>query len=178
MNITTYTKLDMDPMAPRPEDIRLEDIAHALSLMTRANGHIRHFYSVAQHCISCAREAAARGWSPRLQLACLLHDASEAYLSDITRPVKIHLPEYKLAEAALQDVIFAHFGLSGLTPQELEQVHEIDDGMLFFEYLELMGGCKLFEQAPVFLTAPDLSLRDFSAVEEEFLSLCRALTAS
>lgn len=89
--ISTFTNNRIDPTDPSPEDIHIEDIAHALSMMTRANGHFKTFYSVAQHSINCANEAAARGCSKRIQLACLLHDASEAYLSDITRPVKKQL---------------------------------------------------------------------------------------
>lgn len=92
--ITTYSKIHMSPSAPKAENIRVEDIAHALSLMVRANGHFPEFYSVGQHCIHCCEEAHARGYTDRVQLACLLHDASEAYLADITRPVKQHLSEY------------------------------------------------------------------------------------
>lgn len=92
--ILTYTKVSFNPLEAVEEDIRIEDIAHALSLLTRANGHCRHFYSVAQHSIACCREARSRGYSARVQLGCLLHDASESYISDITRPVKINLPEY------------------------------------------------------------------------------------
>ena len=83
--ICTFTNVVMYPLNPRKEDFRISDIAHALSLMTRANGHFLHFYSVAQHCLNCSYEAEARGYSRRMQLALLLHDASEAYLSDVTR---------------------------------------------------------------------------------------------
>jgi hypothetical protein len=55
--ILTYSKTKFYPLEPVKEDIKIEDIAHALSLMTRANGHFKHFYSVAQHSISCCREA-------------------------------------------------------------------------------------------------------------------------
>ena len=73
-------------------DVSLKDIVHALSLLCWGGGHIKYFYSVAQHSINCMKEA--RGWSKRVQLACLLHDASEAYISDIIRPVKIYLFNY------------------------------------------------------------------------------------
>ncbi len=56
-HILTYSKTKFYPLEPVREDIKIEDIAHALSLMTRANGHFKHFYSVAQHSISCCREA-------------------------------------------------------------------------------------------------------------------------
>ena len=59
------------------KDILIEDIAHALSLMCRANGHFKEFYSVGQHCIYCCEEAIKRGYSNTVALACLLHDASD-----------------------------------------------------------------------------------------------------
>ena len=94
-----------DPLHPCEEQIIIEDIAHALSFLCRANGHFKSFYSVGQHCINCAREASARGYSKRVQLGCLLHDGSEAYLSDVTRPVKKEMPLYLEFETPLQDAI-------------------------------------------------------------------------
>ena len=99
--ITTYMGHRFDPVNPQMETLDIRDIAHALSLTCRGNGHVKQFYSVGQHCIMCAKEAAARGHSKRVILACLLHDASEAYLSDVTRPVKEELPQYKLIEEPL-----------------------------------------------------------------------------
>ena len=101
--ITTYTGKHFDPIQPEPGLFDLTDISHALSLLCRGNGHMKHFYSVAQHSIACAEEAKARGYSARVQLGCLLHDASEAYLSDVTRPVKKDLDYYLKVEALLQD---------------------------------------------------------------------------
>ena len=92
--IKTFTGVMIDPLRPEPEKLRIADIAHSLSMLCRANGHFKTFYSVGQHSINCMKEAQARGYSPRLQLACLLHDGSEAYLSDVTRPVKHELPKY------------------------------------------------------------------------------------
>ena len=73
--ITTYTGIHMNPLDPRPEDFRIEDIAHALPLICRGNGHVKTFFSVGQHCINCAREAEALKLPDRMVLACLLHDA-------------------------------------------------------------------------------------------------------
>ena len=61
--ITTVTGKHFYPLDPDPRDIDIEDIAHALSLICRANGHFKYFYSVAQHSVACAEEAAARGYS-------------------------------------------------------------------------------------------------------------------
>ena len=93
--ITTYTGRHFEPANPDPDAIVIEDIAHALSLITRGNGHVKTFWSVGEHCLCCAKEAAARGLSGRMVLACLLHDASECYMSDIPRPFKKELPEYR-----------------------------------------------------------------------------------
>lgn len=84
----TYTRTYITPLNPKPEQINIKDIAHALSLICRANGHFDYFYSVAQHSINCALEAKARNLSRKVQLACLLHDGSEAYIADIIRPIK------------------------------------------------------------------------------------------
>ena len=92
--LKTYMGNRVDPLDVKAEDITLEDIAHALSLMCRGNGQVVHFYSVGQHCINCAKEAKARGWNERLQLGCLLHDAAEAYMSDLITPIKVHMPQY------------------------------------------------------------------------------------
>lgn len=96
--ITTYTGRHIDPLHPDPDMICIEDIAHALSLICRGNGQVKTFFSVGQHCINCAREALARGYSRRVAFACLLHDASECYLSDVPRPFKKTLSGYKEQE--------------------------------------------------------------------------------
>ena len=79
--MTTYSGRKFDPMQMTPGDVYIEDIAHALSLLCRGGGQLTYFYSVGQHSLNCAAEAKARGWSKRQQLACLLHDASEGYIS-------------------------------------------------------------------------------------------------
>ena len=172
--ITTYSKIHIDPINPDVSLIRLEDISHALSLMCRANGHIKHFYSVGQHSINCAYEAMARGLSTRIQLACLLHDASEAYLSDITRPVKRRLPTYLDIECAMQNAIWQAFSLNDLTQEELFHVNEIDDTILYYEFNELMSE-KITAPAPKLFSAPCFHFREFSLVDKEFLSLAKKL---
>ena len=136
--ITTVTGIHFYPLNPNPKDIDIEDIAHALSLICRANGHFRHFHSVAQHCIACAEEAIERGYSPEVILGCLLHDASEAYLCDVTRPVKKHIPQYLQAEEKLQEVIWKRFIGRELTDAEKKLIFEIDDDILSMEFHLLM----------------------------------------
>jgi 5'-deoxynucleotidase YfbR-like HD superfamily hydrolase len=112
--IFTYSKTKFYPLKPITADISIKDIAHSLSLLARANGHFTHFYSVAQHSVNCTIEAKKRGFSTRVQLGCLLHDASESYIADLTRPVKLHLTEYSEIEETLQNAIYEKFGLGGL----------------------------------------------------------------
>lgn len=120
--IRTYTGIMFGPLNPDPDLINLGDISHALSLLCRVNGHFRNFYSVAQHSVNCMEEAKIRGYSRRVQLACLLHDASEAYLSDVTRPVKQEIPKYLEIEKPLQEAIWKKYLGDLLTEEEYEQV--------------------------------------------------------
>lgn len=120
----TFSGRRFDPLMMTPEDVVLEDIAHALSLLCRGGGQLKYFYSVGQHCINCMKEAKARGWSKRMQLACLIHDASEAYISDIIRPVKVHLSNYMEIEERIMDKIWRRFGLDDLTEEENRRVPE------------------------------------------------------
>ncbi len=173
--ILTYTKTKFYPLQPVSEDIKIEDIAHSLSLMTRANGHHKHFYSVAQHAISCYKEAKSRGCSKRIQLGCLLHDASESYISDLTRPVKKQLTEYFIIEKKLQSLVYEKFGLGDLTEEEKHQIKDIDDALLYFEFIELMG-TPLFEIPPEKNMEHDFSQRDFVDVESEFIDIFNLLT--
>lgn len=172
--ITTYTGRSIAPLEPSKEDLCILDIAHALSLMTRANGHMPEFYSVAQHSIACAREAIARGHSARVALACLVHDASEAYISDITRPVKKRLSYYLEVEELLQGMIYEHYLGSALLPEEFEQVDAIDNAMLYHEFVHYMNK-ELTPYKADILSRPRFEVRPFAEVEEEFKELFREL---
>jgi len=172
--IRTYTGIFLDPYVIKPEEIDIRDIAHSLSLMTRANGHIRYFFSVAQHAVNCALEAGSRGFSRRIRLACLLHDAAESYISDVTRPVKHRLEGYGLIEDHVLGVIYEKFGLGDLNGSELSAVSEIDDAMLYYEFEEL-AGIKIRAEAPPVTMSHDFSYKPMADVERDFLSLFDAL---
>jgi hypothetical protein len=175
-HITTAHKIHFKPLEPVKEEILIEDIAHALSLMTRANGHFPEFYSVGQHCIGCCKEAEARGLEKRIAFLCLLHDASEAYIADITRPVKKELQEYLVIEKRLQDTIYEKFLGSLPTAEEEKAVSDIDDAMLFHEFYHYMGE-KVLSYEPILQTQPDFYERPFREVEEEFLTVYHTLAA-
>lgn len=174
-HITTYSGEDFTPLCPNENQIKIEDIAHALSLMCRANGHFESFFSVAQHCINCMAEARARGFSKKMQLACLLHDASEAYISDITRPVKAELPEYCTIEKRLQALIYEKFLGEALTAEEHSVVKQIDDDMLVCEFNALMKK-KVFSVAPLVKATLDFDTKEFKAIENRFIKLFKELT--
>lgn len=70
------------------DQIRIEDIAHALSLINRYTGHACRPYSVAEHSLLCAQAAKDQGLTPIVQLAALLHDGHEAYTGDMASPIK------------------------------------------------------------------------------------------
>ena len=106
------------PLLPNPADIRIEDIAHALSNQCRFGGHAREFYSVAEHCVRVSQNC-----RPEDALWGLLHDASEAYLSDVPAPLK-ELPQfeaYRAAERSLQGTIAVRFGLSTEQPRSVTE---------------------------------------------------------
>lgn len=96
---------------PKPEDIHIFDIAHALSLVCRFGGHCSVFYSVAEHSIIVADILEQEGASKLTVLAGLLHDAEEAYLPDIPHPIKQVIPAFKKLYAPIQDAIVRRFGL-------------------------------------------------------------------
>ena len=174
--IKTYTGIMFDPLEPNIELIRIEDIAHALAMLCRANGHFKSFYSVGQHCINCAEEAAARGYSARVQLGCLLHDGSEAYLSDVTRPVKKALPKYLEIEEPLQNAIWNKWLSNSLTTEEIDQIFEIDDMMILNEFWELMDTA-LADNIPKLLGKAQFAFNGFKESEEAYLSKFNGLLA-
>ena len=166
--IITFTKIQFDPASPTAEDINIRDIAHALSFMVRANGHFPVFYSVGQHCIHCCEEAAARGCTRREQLACLLHDASEAYLADITRPVKQHLEKYREIEQRLQECIFRKY-LGALSEEEKKLWRRLDDTLLYYEFNCLMGR-ELKEHPETLISRPAFAAEPFERTERHYLA--------
>ena len=166
--ILTFTGKMFDPIHPDPALIDIRDIAHALSCLARANGHFPTFHSVAQHSLECYEEAKMRGLSLRLQRACLLHDGSEAYLSDVTRPVKKEMPLYLEFETPLQEAIWNKWLDAPLTEEERKIVFGIDDALLYHEFYTHTG-MRLGKNEPEILTKPSFAFEDFQKVEQAFL---------
>lgn len=168
--ITTYSGTHFYPTDPKPEDIHITDIAHALSLICRGNGHVKTFFSVGQHCINCALEADARGYTSRLILACLLHDSSECYMSDVPRPFKKTLTEYQKQEEHLLEVIYRWFLGSSLTMEEQEELKKIDDDLLYYDLQELLNESSERE-APALHIDLSYNVEPFETIEKKYLQL-------
>jgi len=107
--IETYTGGKFYFLSPETQDYVMEDIAHALSMTCRFVGHCKEFYSVAEHSWHVAR--LLDGCPIEVQLAGLLHDASEAYITDIASPVKQHLPDYRAMEDGILKALFEQYDL-------------------------------------------------------------------
>lgn len=119
---------------PRPEECKLSDIAFALSNLCRYGGHVE-FYSVAEHSVYVSQCLERWGCSKEVQLIGLMHDATEAYLVDVPRPIKQDLANYKEIENDLWvRGVAPAFGLPAVMPQE---VHEADNAVLLAERPQL-----------------------------------------
>lgn len=173
--ITTFTEEHFYPLRPEADKLNIVDIAHSLSMLCRGNGHTKTFFSVAQHCLFCAREAKARGLSKRIILACLIHDASEAYMSDVPRPLKKELRAYIRAEENLLHIIYEKYLGSDLTPEEEKIVKEIDDEMLYYD-LKILLNEPLLTVPPLVHIDLDYSVRNFIEVESEYIDFFESLT--
>lgn len=130
----TFTGRQFWPLDARPEEVDVDDIAHSLSLQCRYAGHCLRFYSVAEHSVRVARWLRERGESAQTVLTGLLHDATEAYLVDIPRPVKRSMPDYNAHEAALWCDVAARFGLPRKMPAI---VHEADNRIIADELVNM-----------------------------------------
>lgn len=127
----TYTGGVFFPLDARMDEIRFEDISSALSKMCRFNGHCIKFLSVAEHCVHIAKLA-----PPDLQLTALMHDASEAYIADIIRPIKPYLKGYEEIETSLMEKIAQRFDFYWPIPPAIKH---LDNAMLATERAQNMA---------------------------------------
>ena len=125
--IETYTHRKVNPFEIKEDDINISDIAHSLSMLCRFNGHCHEFYCVADHSIRCLElfekmiergdlkanhGASTYSVSAQLYLYILLHDAEEAYTSDMPRPIKQNLPEFVAIGKSVSEAVFNCYGIT------------------------------------------------------------------
>jgi len=142
--VITYSGRQLDMANFKAADVSIRDIAKSLSLTCRWCGHLGVHYSVAQHCYMLARYAASEaGYHSPLAKMCLLHDSSEAYLSDISFGVKHLLPDYMKLEEHVQGTIYAKY--LGYNPEghSLQgEMKSLDHRLAVAEYLDVKAGSK------------------------------------
>jgi len=126
--LSTYTGKKIHYLNPQLDEIDIKDIAHALSLVCRFGGHCREFYSVAEHSIRVALEV-----DKDHKLSALLHDAHEAYLHDVPRPIKQDISGYKEIADGIQKAINRKFGSSS----DCYEIEHADDTLLSTEARDL-----------------------------------------
>lgn len=126
--IQTYTGRQFWPLDPRPEDVDIEDIAHALSMKCRFTGHTQVFYSIAQHSVLVYDIAET--------LPALLHDAAEAYFADVATPIKNAFPIFREIEDRLMSAIGIKFGF---TDADVHKIKYADRIAFATERRDVMG---------------------------------------
>lgn len=110
--IRLFSGAYLDLVDPDPWAISLRDISHPLSNICRFGGQCDRFYSVAEHSVACMERARDEGLSREVQLACLMHDAAEAFVGDVVKPLKnLIAPLYEPIERGIEDAIATAFGV-------------------------------------------------------------------
>ncbi len=141
--LRTSSGTNVSIVDPAPETILISDIAHALSRITRFGGHVvAEHYSVAEHCIACVDLGLKLELGQDALRAILLHDAAEAYLGDVIRPLKINLPLYYEYEAKFETVIASKFNVDFAA--HAEQIKLVDNILLVHEKRKLLQNSSTF----------------------------------
>jgi hypothetical protein len=135
--ISTHTGRAFRPLDPAPDQIAVADLAHGLSNVCRGAGQTAFFYSVALHSIHVTEELARHDESDRVQFYGLLHDAAEAYVTDVPSPLKRHLPGYREVEDDIQRTIWDAFDVRPPTDDEYRAVKRADRALGQYELPEL-----------------------------------------
>lgn len=119
-SIATWSGLEFFPLDPRAEDVRMDDIAHALSLKVRYTGQCEWLYTVGHHCLEVVRILRTWHATPEVQFIGLMHDAAEAYLPDVAAPLKPHLVGWYEIELRVERAIAERYALPLPRPREIK----------------------------------------------------------
>lgn len=152
-----------DFLDPHNSEFDIEDVAHGLAHVCRYAGQCNDFYSVAEHSLLVSDMVEEYAFEA------LLHDASEAFIGDITRPLKQLVPEFKKIEAVVEDAVIERFGMRR---DYRAAVKEADLRVLAAEQLQIMApGCADWAQQAGIEPAP-IRVRHLrpSEAKYEFLS--------
>jgi len=136
--IQTFSGRQFWPLDPKPEHVHIVDVAHALSHLCRYAGHCTKFYSVAEHSLLLTWALRRDGYSDDVQRWALMHDAPEAYVVDMPRPIKRRMREYKAIENMVETAVAVRFGLPLVIP---DIVHEYDSRICNDERRYMMNPC-------------------------------------
>ena len=159
----TFTGRRVNPLEFKGEDIDIRDIAHALSFVCRYGGHCKKFYSVAEHSLRVAYIAPSK-----YRLAGLLHDAAEAYLGDIIRPLKYNFPDMVAAEKRGLHTIFKVYGIE-LDHKGEELIKALDNILIATEARDLMTHPEMWAKLPQPLPGEVIPYDRPEEAEEAFL---------
>lgn len=162
--ISTFTGGRWYPLDPRVEEVRIEDIAHSLSMLCRYNGHSKYFYSVAEHCLLLSYAV-----PEPYKLEAHVHDGVEAYVSDLPRPFKYSdsMALFREVEAKNAEVVYEFMGL---TYPESDVVKEYDKRIVRNEGEVLLPHCDWFNSLE---RIPDIEIMCYSPKKVEQLYLDR-----
>lgn len=125
----------LDLADPKPDQFDFADIAGGLSKLCRFGGQCERFYSVAEHSYHCAMQAKLASLTAHVQLAVLLHDAAEAFIGDVVKPLKIMLPDYRAVERNMERAVGEKYGIDWAVVSD--EVTRIDRAMLIAERLRM-----------------------------------------
>lgn len=169
--IGTYTNKRFHFMNPFEDEVCIEDIAQALSNMCRYSGHVRKFYSVAEHSVILADFVMEKYDNADMALTALLHDASEAYIVDVPRPIKPYLTNYQEIEDGISKVINKVFNISPMCAiiKELDTNIVCDEAKVLFK--SVPDWVKYYKEVGVTLKlyTPDESREVFMSKFEELI---------